>query len=447
MSAPAFSSHYAHAAGAANSPLRRQRDAEDDLEDEEHRRLTEASINAFLEEENVPASSRITMEDITTALVVLSNSVATASASFVAKVALLRLDCFAAVEGELRKEVAHSSLPKASVTADESPLQRPARMSVFGWLRHIYKEEGSASGFLRGGRAELGFVLATFVEEALLVAALRSLMKRLGPLMLGKSGRAGGAAASWWMRLSLTVAPTLVLSLLSWPLRTVRTTIRVNYMADTTLPVCQPSRQSSQQQEERQQRRPYRYASATEVWKCVLPQMGIRSLLMNGLDVDLANRVLSLGLAWTVVQPASRWMRYATVMNASTAGAASAPSVLLRLRKNRLFAWGLLLAVAGLVNALQRPFVVLRQRMALLPAVDAESVCNDSDAQFQTPTTVRRGCRYATGWDCAVQVWRREGVAGLFAGLPLCLLTSSVVPLLRTFAGYPAIPSFSGAVV
>jgi hypothetical protein len=39
---------------------------------------------------------------------------------------------------------------------------------------------------------------------------------------------------------------------------------------------------------------------------------------------------------------------------------------------------------------------------------------------------------------------RREGVAALFAGLPLCLLTSTIVPLVITFAGWATDPSISG---
>lgn len=427
--------------------MRRRGDAEDDFDDEEHRRRTESSINAFLEEEGVPVSSSVTVEDITSALAVLGNSVATASASFAVKVALLRLDCLAAVEGELRKEATRASASNAGVAADKSPSQQSTRTSAFGWLRHLYKEERGICGFLRGGKAEVGFVLATFVEEALLFAAMRSLMNRLGPPLPSPNSGAGGAAVLWWAGVSRTVALTLVMSLLSWPLRAVRTTIRVNYMAATSLPVCESSPQPAQQREEQQQRRQHRYTSATEVWGCILRQMGIRSLLLNGLDVDLASRAVSLGLAWTVVKPASRWMQQWAMMNASTAGAASAPLTLVRLGQHRLFALGVLLAVAGSVNALQRPFVVLRQRMALLPIPDAGSVCNGGDDQTKTPATARCGCRYANGWDCAVQVWRREGVAGLFAGLPLCLVTSSVVPLLQTFVGYPTAPSFSGAVV
>lgn len=420
---------------------------EDDVDDEERRRLTESSIKAFLEEEGVPVRSSVTVEDITSALVALANSVATASACLAVKVALLRLDCLTAVEGELRKDATRASSSKVRVTAEKSPSPRMTRASAFGWLRHLHQEGKGVCGVLRGGKAELGFVLASFVEEALLFAAMRSLMDRLGPLLPSENGRAGGAAALWWAGLSRTVAPTFVMSLLSWPLRAVRTTIRVNYMADTSLPVCEPSLQPAQQQGEQQQRRQHRYTSATEVWGCVLHRMGVRSLLLNGLDVDFASRALSLGLAWTVVKPASRWMQRWAMMSASTAGAASAPLALVRLGQHRLFALGVLLAVAGSVNALQRPFVVLRQRMALLPVADAESVCNGDDDQTKTPPTARRGCRYANGWDCAVQVWRQEGVSGLLAGLPLCLITSSVVPLLRTFAGYPTAPSFSGAVV
>ncbi|TPP53443.1 hypothetical protein CGC20_38410 [Leishmania donovani] len=388
-------------AAAADYPLRRRGDVEDDFDEEEHRRLTESSINAFLEEEGVPVSSSVTVEDITSALVALGNSVATAAASFVVKVALLRLDCLAAVEGELRKDVACASSSKVRVTADKSPPRRSSRASAFGWLRHLYKEEKGVCGFLRGGQAEFGFVLASFVEEALLFAAMRSLMDRLGSLLPSQSSRAGGAAALWWAGLSRTVAPTFAMSLLSWPLRA--------------------------------------------VWGCVLHRMGARSLLLNGLDVDLASRALSLGLAWTVVKPASRWMQRWAMMSTSNAGGASAPLTLVRLGQHRLFALGVLLAVAGSVNALQRPFVVLRQRMALLPVADAESACNGGDDQTKTPPTARRGCRYANGWDCAVQVWRQEGVAGLLAGLQLCLITSSVVPLLQTLAGYPTAPSFSGA--
>ncbi|AYU77355.1 hypothetical protein LdCL_140016300 [Leishmania donovani] len=434
-------------AAAADYPLRRRGDVEDDFDEEEHRRLTESSINAFLEEEGVPVSSSVTVEDITSALVALGNSVATAAASFVVKVALLRLDCLAAVEGELRKDVACASSSKVRVTADKSPPRRSSRASAFGWLRHLYKEEKGVCGFLRGGQAEFGFVLASFVEEALLFAAMRSLMDRLGSLLPSQSSRAGGAAALWWAGLSRTVAPTFAMSLLSWPLRAVRTTIRVNYMADTSLPVCEPSPQPAQQRGEQQRRRQHRYTSATEVWGCVLHRMGARSLLLNGLDVDLASRALSLGLAWTVVKPASRWMQRWAMMSTSNAGGASAPLTLVRLGQHRLFALGVLLAVAGSVNALQRPFIVLRQRMALLPVADAESACNGGDDQTKTPPTARRGCRYANGWDCAVQVWRQEGVAGLLAGLQLCLITSSVVPLLQTLAGYPTAPSFSGAVV
>ncbi|GET87129.1 hypothetical protein, conserved [Leishmania tarentolae] len=434
-------------AAATGYPLPRRGDVEGDFDDEEQRRLAESSINAFLEEEGVPVSSSVTLGDITSALVTLGSSVVTASASFAVKIALLRLDCLAAVEGELRREATQASSSKARVTAETPPPQRSTRTSAFGWLRHIYKEEKRPWGFLRGGRAELGFLLATFVEEALLFAALRSLMARLGPLLPSQSSPGGSVAALWWNGLSRTVAPMLVMSLLSWPLRAVRTTIRVNYMADTSLPTCELSRHPAQQREEREQQRQHRYSTATEVWGCVLHRMGIRSLLLNGLDVDLASRALSLGLAWTVVKPASRWMRHVAMMNSSSDAAVSAPSALVRLGQHRLFTLGVLLAVAGSVNALQRPFVVLRQRMALLPAVDAEKADNGDVDQTKSAATARRGCRYANGWDCAVQVWRREGVAGFFAGLPLCLITSSVVPLLQTFAGYPTAPSFSGAVV
>ncbi|KAG5483346.1 hypothetical protein LSCM1_04893 [Leishmania martiniquensis] len=444
---PALASSFtsAHASEAAGSPLRQRGGMENSFDDEKHRRLTEASINSFLEEEGVPVIRKVTAEYITAALLTLGYSVATASAAFAARIVLLRLDCLTAVEGELRMEASRTSSSGVRLTADASPSPRPPRKGAFGWLGHIYKEEKGVSGLLRGGKAELGFALATFAESALLVVAMRRLMERCGGLMPSQSERAGDSAVRWWAAFSRTAAPVLVTSLLSWPLRATRTAIRVNYMADTPLPTCEDSQQLVHRQG--QQRRAHRYTGAAEVWGRIRSMRGVRSLLLNGLDVDLTSRALSLGLVWTVVQPASRWMEQVAMMHTSTTGAASAPSAFARLGQHRLFPLGVLMVVSVVVNAVQRPFAVLRQRMALLPVEDAESVCSGGDGQAKTPATALRGCRYANGWDCAVHVWRREGATGFLAGLPLCLITSSVVPLLQTLAGYPTAPSFTGAVM
>ncbi|KAG5483772.1 hypothetical protein LSCM4_04926 [Leishmania orientalis] len=81
---------------------------EDNFDDMEHRRLTEASISAFLEEEGVPMSRRVTVEDVMAAPLALGCSVATASASFAARVALLRLDCLTSVNrGTAQGRAAH----------------------------------------------------------------------------------------------------------------------------------------------------------------------------------------------------------------------------------------------------------------------------------------------------------------------------------------------------
>ncbi|KAG5509434.1 hypothetical protein JKF63_06744 [Porcisia hertigi] len=444
MSTSPFSNHYSEK--PAGSSFQRQRGEGDYADDDEHSRMTEASINSFLEEEGVSANSGIGVEDITAALLTLGSTLSTSLLFFLGKVALLRLDCLTAVEGELCKEAAHTSSSEASAAVDEPRLQRSTRTGLLGWLTHLYDEDKSVSGFFRGGKAELGFVLVTFVEEVLLVAAMRSLVQRLDPLLPNQGGGGESAAGSRWVRLSRRVAPMLVMSLLSRPLRAVRMTVLVNYMADTSVPACKPRQLAQHEKEELHRRRPRRYTSATHVWRCVYPRMGMRSLLLNGLDVDLASRALSLGLAWTAVQPVSQWMRQVAMITADPAGASSWPW-LVRLGQHRLFTLGVLMAVTGSVNALQRPFIVLRQRMSLLPVEDAEGVCNASEYDANIRPTARRGCRYANGWDCAVQVWRTEGVAGLFAGLPLCLMTSTVLPLLQTFSGYPTAPSFSGSVV
>lgn len=444
--------------------------------DADDRAAAEASINAFLAEEGLPAQrgdGALTAADIGNALVLLGYEVSSSCVRFAARVALLRLDCLTAVEGELRydavleAERSNAAPPAAAAAAAKTPA--PPRTSLLGWVRHVHRTEGrSAAAWLRGGRAELCFTLTTFVEEALLVVAMRSVMARLDPLLPqpnngggrgggGSAAAAAGASPSLSAVLARVVAPMFAMSLVSWPLRAVRTTVRVNCMADTTLPATPgaahggaPS-SSSPPPPQKPQRR---YANAWAVWKNAWRRMGPRSLLLNGLDVDVASRVLSLGLAWSVVQPATRWMRQVVAASAAmNRGAAAAPlgapaaavpmPLMLRLGQHHLFTLGVLLAVAGSVNALQRPFVVVRQRMALLPAQEAE---RDGAGQRQHNRR-RAGCRYASGWDCAVQVWRREGAAGLFAGLPLCLLVSTVTPLLLTYAGYTTAPSFAGSVL
>ncbi|KAG5505150.1 hypothetical protein JIQ42_04338 [Leishmania sp. Namibia] len=313
---------------------------------------------------------------------------------------------------ELRRDAPHTSSSEASLTADESPSQRPTRTSIFGWLRHIYKEENGVSGFLRGGKAERSFVLATFVEEALLVAAMRRLMESLGRSMPSQSDRAGddgGGVVGLTVMDSGTHARHEPSFMTTARHEDYGSSAPHGGYAPACLPLCKTSRHPVQH--EPPQRRPRRYTSATEAWGYIRPRMGIRGLLLNGLDVDLASRAFSLGLVGTVVRPTSRWMRRVSMMNASTAGAAFVPSAFVRLGQHRLCTLRVLMAVSGFFNALQCPFVARQQRMALLPAIDAESVCNEGDGQAKTSATARRSCRYVNGWDHGVQVRRREVVS------------------------------------
>ncbi|KAK7201660.1 hypothetical protein NESM_000230900 [Novymonas esmeraldas] len=425
-----------HGALAADGPRHRRYRDDDDVDDE-------ARINAFLAEEGVPESRTVTASDITTALGILGYVVTTSSIRFVTNVVLLRLDCLAAVEGELHRDAAAAAAAAVQTrSTGAKTVSPPRRMSVLRWIRHLSHEDSGVSAFLRGGKAELVFAVSSLVEQTLVVKAMQLLF-----LTLSRRG-ATETSPGWSAVLAQVVMPALVASLLSWPMRTVRTTIRVNYMADTHLPTDTTAAQTPA---------PYRYASAWETWRRIRSRMGVRSLLVNGLDVDLASRAASLGLAWAAVQPASRWLRQVAMAKAgaTTAGASSTPSVLVRLGQHRLVALGVLMAVAGSVNVLQRPFVVLRQRMALLPATAAEADGADGAkgvgakeaATSRRAASARRGCRYTSGVACAMHVWRHEGVAALFAGLPLCLLVSTTVPLLQTFAGYPAAPLFTGTVV
>ncbi|KPA77295.1 hypothetical protein ABB37_07185 [Leptomonas pyrrhocoris] len=411
-------------------------------------------IDAFLREEGVPTSSNLTRSDIAAALVTLGYTVATASVKFVIKMALRRLDALTCVEGELRRDAIEVDA-KSNVEAAE----RKSSTSVFGWSRHLCREDKSAATFLRGGWAELGFMLATSVEEAVIVMGMRTLYRRR--LVQWSGGPRSGLG---WACLHVVV-PMLLAGMLSWPLRAVRTAVMVNYLADTTtLPSSTRSESKTDSSEKKaageettkSKSGVHRYSSAVDVWHRICQRVGLRRLLWNGLDVDMEGRALSMTLVWTVVQPATRWIREVAAMRAragapvqstlphaaspqfSLATATSSP-LLTRLGQHRYFNLAALVVVVGTVNTLQRPFVVLRQRMALLPSEEADEQKEVGDA--------RRGCRYANGWDCARQVARREGATALFAGLPLCLLTSTLVPLVVTFAGYPTAPSFSGAVM
>ncbi|KAG5483206.1 hypothetical protein CUR178_04785 [Leishmania enriettii] len=322
--------------------------------------------------------------------------------------------------GKLRREAPHTSSSEASLTADESPSQRPTRTSIFGWLRHIYKEENGVSGFLRGGKAERSFVLVTFLEEALLVAAMRRLMDSLGRSMPSQSGRTGdgGGVVGLTVMDSGTHARHKPSFMATARHADCDSSAPYGGYAPACLPVCKTSRHPVQHGPP--QRRPRRYTSATVACGYIRPRMGIRGLL-NGLDVDLASRAFSLGVVWTVVRPTSRWMLRVLMMSASTAGAAFASFAFVRRGQHRLCTLGVLMAVSGFVNALQRPFVARQECMVLLPATDAERVYNEGDDQAKTSATARRGCRYANGWDCAVQVRRCEGyhrLARWVAALP-----------------------------
>ena len=394
-------------------------------------------IDAFLRVEGVPMASTVTRSDIANAVVTLGYTAAAASVKFVVKVALRRLDTLLCVEGELQADAARKA--KASGT----PLagRRPSRTSVGGWLRHLYAEDHrSVKTFLRGGWAEFGFVLATAVEETAMIVALRAVFGRLFAARQAASDSRVG-----WVSLHL-LAPMLTAGLLSWPLRAVRTALMVNYMADTTLPRAAQCAENADEQTQTPTHAAHRYTNVVDVWRQVRQRVGLRGLLRNGLDVDMAGRVVSMTLVWTVVQPATLWIQKVGVMRTRARASVQMPtpdaapsgsSLLLRLGQYRCFNLAALVVVVGTVNTLQRPFVVLLRRMALLPADDG----GEGDDKALP------GCRYRNGWDCACQVVRREGVTALFAGLPLCLLTSTIVPLVVTFSGLPTAPSFSGAAV
>lgn len=408
---------------------------EANLSDNHHNDNDQDAIDAFLREEGVPGDSQVTRDDVALAVATLGYTVAAAAVKFVVKMSLRRLDTLSCVEGELRRDQKEKETQERGGSATAS---RPST-SALGWCHHLYCEDKSALTFLRGGWAELGFVLATTAEESVMMLALRSAFQRLyaAPSAAPRSG--------WrWAGVNV-VAPMLIAGLLSWPLRAIRTTVMVNYLADTAVPRSNTeSAASAPAAAAAEPSAPqHRYRSAAEVCRRVQACMGVRRLLRNGLDVDVSGRVVSMALVWTVVQPVTRWFREVAVVRArAAAGAASAaspmpssPSLLVRLGHYRYFNLAALVVVVGTVNTLQRPFVVLRHRMALLPSSSTEA------------GAAPHGRRYASGWDCACQVVRREGVVALFAGLPLCLLTSTVVPLVVTFAGFPTAPSFSGAAV
>lgn len=83
------------------------------------------AFDAFFREEGVSVASHFARDDITSALVTLGYSVATAAVKFAAKMALRRVDTLLCVKGELRKD-------GASTLGDGEGAGRQSRTSAWG---------------------------------------------------------------------------------------------------------------------------------------------------------------------------------------------------------------------------------------------------------------------------------------------------------------------------
>ncbi|KPI84994.1 hypothetical protein ABL78_5960, partial [Leptomonas seymouri] len=120
------------------------------------------------------------------------------------------------------------------------------------------------------------------------------------------------------------VAPVFFAGTLSWPLRAVRTAVAVNYFADTMTLLSSATESDVVPQEKRSEGETTqkvgadRYNSMIDVWNHIRQRVGLRSLLLNGSGVDMVSRAFAVTLVWTVLQPATPWLRQ---VEASRAGA------------------------------------------------------------------------------------------------------------------------------
>jgi hypothetical protein len=119
----------------------------------------------------------------------------------------------------------------------------------------------------------------------------------------------------------------LLTVVLSRTLCAVRTAIMVNYCADTSLPPTSVATvKAGEEKKAEQTALSHLYSRAVEVWNRLRRSVGLRSLLLNGLDVVIMGRVLSLTLMLTVVRPATLWIQQAAAMRAGGGGTHASPS-------------------------------------------------------------------------------------------------------------------------